>query len=781
MAGQGDLDAVRRDADDDRPSRRGAARPRPAGSSRATDRLEGMVDAARHERQHRRRASPVHGVGRAAGERERALRRGALHGDDPPRAGEPRRGDELQPDAAAARRRTRSRPPRPSRRCAPRRRAVTTPQPSSDACQQRQRRRDRHGARGRHDAALGEAGDEVEVLDARRPSASCSRLVPSSSVPAHARSPATLQRLRLPAAQARAARRRRGRSRRPRGRRARRGRRPPPPPRRRRRPRGRAPSARVPDRGGRRRGAGRSGTRPRLRPGRAPRPRAAARARPPRRRAASRTACSTAARILMRRGAPPARRGRARRRGRAVGRRRDGPVGRDLRARRRRAASRAARASSPAGRTAPRCTGTSRRPARGAGWPGARARWTRCAATTCGRRGPASAASRRPPPIPPASTTSGWRTSTPPRSTGRAPRAACAPSRPRRAAATCRPAAARSPRRRRSAAAPRASRRRAARAPARTAIAVATSQRGSRSPAIRQPWFASTMSSIVRPDRVAHRLDDLDVVAPVGVVEAELDRPHARGRAAPATRRARSSGATSSPLDAYASMPLAAPAEQLPERLARAAAPTRSQTATSAIHGRPPWKSTVSKSSRTTSVRRGSSPTSSRASSVRVGQVVAAREALRAVVGGDDDERRVRPAARHGIPGRAEGRVERDPYAASRARRSRSLAMRTLAPCSTRWTPPRGDRPARAPPRPTRATASRIAAAVASRFAVFSAVSSRPRRTPRRRRAARGRSTCSAGSVPSATQSSTPCAMPSCAAPQVRRASSPRRARACSC
>jgi hypothetical protein len=28
-------------------------------------------------------------------------------------------------------------------------------------------------------------------------------------------------------------------------------------------------------------------------------------------------------------------------------------------------------------------------------------------------------------------------------------------------------------------------------------------------------------------DRVAHRLDDLDVRAPIGVVEADLDRPHA--------------------------------------------------------------------------------------------------------------------------------------------------------------------------------------------------------------------------------------------------------------
>ena len=50
------------------------------------------------------------------------------------------------------------------------------------------------------------------------------------------------------------------------------------------------------------------------------------------------------------------------------------------------------------------------------------------------------------------------------------------------------------------------------------------------------------------------------------------------------------------------------------------ARPTRSQTATSTVHGRPPWRSTVSQTSRTTSVRSGSTPTRWRLSSSRSGK-----------------------------------------------------------------------------------------------------------------------------------------------------------------
>ena len=56
--------------------------------------------------------------------------------------------------------------------------------------------------------------------------------------------------------------------------------------------------------------------------------------------------------------------------------------------------------------------------------------------------------------------------------------------------------------------------------------------------------------------------------------------------------------------------PLGASTEQPPERLP-GALPTRSQTATSSVHGRPPWKSTVSQSSGRPRFENGSTPTSS--------------------------------------------------------------------------------------------------------------------------------------------------------------------------
>src|SRR6185436_20457237 len=77
---------------------------------------------------------------------------------------------------------------------------------------------------------------------------------------------------------------------------------------------------------------------------------------------------------------------------------------------------------------------------------------------------------------------------------------------------------------------------------------------------------------------------------------------------------------------------------------------------------------------------------------VRVRQVVAAREALRAVVRGHDDERRVLPGTRHRVPGRAERRVEVDVVAT----RLEAGDAHATTPGSTRWTPPRGGRPARA-------------------------------------------------------------------------------------
>ena len=82
--------------------------------------------------------------------------------------------------------------------------AVTTPQPSSDACQSGSAA----GIGTAHAAGTtARSAKQATKLKccAGRPSASRSRLVPSSSIPAHARSPATSQRLRRPAAQAAAA------------------------------------------------------------------------------------------------------------------------------------------------------------------------------------------------------------------------------------------------------------------------------------------------------------------------------------------------------------------------------------------------------------------------------------------------------------------------------------------------------------------------------------------------------------------------------------------------
>ena len=198
------------------------------------------------------------------------------------------------------------------------------------------------------------------------------------------------------------------------------------------------------------------------------------------------------------------------------------------------------------------------------------------------------------PSIPPERTTSGWTTSTPPRTTR---------SRASAAERTISPAAIRMPRRalraprsrrrRRSAAAPRASRRRVARARGRTPRAVARSQRGVRSPGMRQPWFASTMMSS-SGDRLAHRLDHGEVDAPVARVEAELDGAHARvaQRATPANAlvgvdelAARRVGE-----DAIARRRRAGARAARPR-----ARPRRSQTATSTIQLRPWWKSTVSR------------------------------------------------------------------------------------------------------------------------------------------------------------------------------------------
>ena len=61
------------------------------------------------------------------------------------------------------------------------------------------------------------------------------------------------------------------------------------------------------------------------------------------------------------------------------------------------------------------------------------------------------------------------------------------------------------------------------RAPSHTALPSQHPSATSRSPGIRQPWFASTIISSARADRLTHGCDDLHATAPVGRVEAHLD------------------------------------------------------------------------------------------------------------------------------------------------------------------------------------------------------------------------------------------------------------------
>ena len=411
--GQRDLDALRRDADHRGRRARRAARPTRAGSSRATrpPRRRGPRRRGRARAPPRRRRRPRRwrrGRARAPASPGPARRRRSARrppaAPRPRAAGRPRRSPRRRPLSPTV--------TRAALRTAPT--AVTTPHPSSDACQSGRR----PGIGTAHAAGTtARSAKQATKLKccAGRPSPSRSRLVPSSSIPAHARSPATSQRLRRPAAHARQ---------RPHDGTKQNatwspgcdvGRRPPPRPRRRRRPRGRAPSARGRDRGGRRRGAGRSGRRRPPRRGRAPRRRAAARARPPRRTAAS---CTRAGR---RRGSScdPVRLQRVQ-------------VGLHAQAGGRRAAP-----TVPSGAIASHVAAASSQSRRAGVQPGgssgtsrnghAESASARCRLASspspldqvCGDHvrphRSASAAIRRPPPIPPASTTSGCTTSTPPR------------------------------------------------------------------------------------------------------------------------------------------------------------------------------------------------------------------------------------------------------------------------------------------------------------------------------------------------------------------------------
>ena len=260
---------------------------------------------------------------------------------------------------------------------------------------------------------------------------------------------------------------------------------------------------------------------------------------------------------------------------------------------------------------------------------------------------------------------------------------------------------------------------------------------------MRQPWFASTISSSVAADRVAHGLDDRDVVAPVGVVEADLDRAHAARRAAP-PRGARAPPAR----PARRSTRTPAAARSARRAAARAACPSARADevparATSAIHGRAAVEVDGLARARARprcGAGRGPTQQAARAAPRRAGRRRRSRSRCEPVVGRDDDERRLLARARHGIPRRAERRVERRRVAARLDGRD---AHALLARRSTRWARPRA-RSASARDRlgaTTGASASRDRAArMASRLACAHARSrrSRPGR-PRRRRAGPGR------------------------------------------
>ena len=175
---------------------------------------------------------------------------------------------------------------------------------------------------------------------------------------------------------------------------------------------------------------------------------------------------------------------------------------------------------------------------------------------------------------------------------------------------------------------------------------------------MRQPWFASTMISRSRADGLAHRLDHRQVDAPVARVEAKLHRLYARvaerEAAANAFVRRDELAARRVGEDAVLACPRGA---------ARAARPsaraTRSQTATSSD----PVPAMVEVDGLADPVDdlrvRRVDPDEEPLEQLAVGERVAARVALDAVVGADDDERRVLMSARLGIPCGRERRVER--------------------------------------------------------------------------------------------------------------------------
>ena len=229
---------------------------------RVADDLEGVLDAAAGDRQHlldHAAARRQHRVRGAPAKRELELALVGVDGDDRPGAGELRARDHLEPDAAAA--------DHAHARADAQAGPVDRSDPGDDAAAeqrglpQRDRRRQRHRARRRHDRELARSTRPSGRAGARsRRARAAARCRPSASRRRRGGPPSRTASGARPGRPGR--RRTTGRSRTRRGRRRRRRPRPRRPPRRRPRPRGRAPSATVRRRAARRQGARRSDTRP---------------------------------------------------------------------------------------------------------------------------------------------------------------------------------------------------------------------------------------------------------------------------------------------------------------------------------------------------------------------------------------------------------------------------------------------------------------------------------------------------------------------------------------
>ena len=241
---------------------------------------------------------------------------------------------------------------------------------------------------------------------------------------------------------------------------------------------------------------------------------------------------------------------------------------------------------------------------------------------------------------------------------GRAPRLPSAPSHRRRCGARALRQSSRTRRGRRCGAAPRASRRPSRSSSRANSIAVATSQRGARSPGMRHPWFASTMISRSKPtasrtasitgrstrQSVEWRRSLTARTPCVAQRQAARERARRRTRARRSTRRRGGDRCR--------------PPSSLPERLVERSAdeiPDGDLDRPVAAAG----GSRRSRRSRGRSRCAADRPRREALERLAVGKAVAARVALDAVVGADEDDRRVLMRARHGVPGGRERRIER--------------------------------------------------------------------------------------------------------------------------